>query len=315
MLFNGGRILVAAVGAIVLVVVAVFLVRSAWWDPASKQEPITPLTGTPPTAMSEPDPPGAPPTPDINTGGTSAGDMGGNPSDGNAGNPSGADGEDPSDGSTGNASDGNAGEPSRAGSTDQPAPYTATTERIQRILGTVAVDVELPQVDGGDPDVAKSFNDEMQTGLQAQADSLTGGTLQDRSPSGVRIGKRVLSGLLVTAATDFSTASSTLLASTVVMDANSGSVITLTALFKDLNKGLTRLQELSKTLLPSTFDSSKLQPTEKTFERWTAESSGMRLYFDKKLIPPDSEGVVDVTIPWDNLADVLKPGVAQIVAS
>src|SRR5262245_2491700 len=100
MLFSGGRILVAAVGAAVLVVVAVFVVRSAWWDPASKQGPITQLTGAPPPATTATETPGAASTPDISTGGNSAGsvigDPGGNSSRGNAGTPTGGSSGSPS---------------------------------------------------------------------------------------------------------------------------------------------------------------------------------------------------------------------------
>ena len=63
------------------------------------------------------------------------------------------------------------------------------------------------------------------------------------------------------------------------------------------------------------FDGSRFEPSEKVFERWTAETEGMRVYFDQGLVAPEAEGIIDLTIPWDNLDDVLKPGVAQIVAS
>ena len=181
----------------------------------------------------------------------------------------------------------------------------------------MVVDVEIPQVKGGNPDVATVFNDEMQRALLAQADSLTAGTLKDGPGSGVRIGERVLSGLLRTASTEFLTDKSELV-STVVVDANSGSVITLASLFKDLDKGLMRLQKEAQQLGPSandSFDGSRLEPSEKVFERWTAETEGMRVYFDQGLVAPEAEGIIDLTIPWDNLDDVLKPGVAQIVAS
>src|SRR4029077_9598398 len=113
-------------------------------------------------------------------------------------NPDGSAGESRSDG---NSTDGNSThkDSTSNGTTNQTTePYTATSERIKRIVGTVAVDVEVPQVEGGNPDVATVFNDEMQRALLAQADSLTAGKLEDGPDSGVRIGERVLSGLLWT---------------------------------------------------------------------------------------------------------------------
>jgi hypothetical protein len=212
------------------------------------------------------------------------------------------------------------GETTTTESTEHVAPYTATSEQVRRILGTVVVDVELPQVQGGAPDVAKVFNDQMQKVLETQADSLAGGTLESRTGSGVRIGKQVLSGLLRTAATDFRKGTSTALAGTVVVDAESGSFITLSSLFKDEDTGLRKLAELAQELGPTTsvgadFTSTNLQPTEKVFEHWTAESKGMRVYFAQGLVAPESQGIVELTVPWDDLGDVLKPGVAQIVSS
>jgi hypothetical protein len=298
MLVGGGRILVAAVGAVVLAFVAVFIVRAVWWNPTSSQSPITSAPATTDTATSGPETTGAQKNPEAN--------------------PDASAGESRSDG---NSTDENSThkDSTSNGTTNQTTePYTATSERIKRIVGTVAVDVKVPQVEGGNPDVATVFNDEMQRALLAQADSLTAGKLEDGPDSGVRIGERVLSGLLWTESTSFLTAESVALASTVVVDANSGSLITLASLFKDLDKGLMRLQEEAQQLGPSandSFDGSRLEPSEKIFERWTAETEGMRLYFDQGLVAPEAEGIIDLTIPWDKLNDVLKPGVAQIVAS
>jgi hypothetical protein len=293
MLVGGGRILVAAVGAVVLAFVVVFIVRAVWWHPTSSQSGITSATTTTQTAITAPGQQNPEANPDA-----SAGE---NRSDEN---------------STGENSTENSA--SNGGTHQTTEPYTATSERIERILGTVAVDVEVPQVEGGNPDVVTVFNDEMQRALQAQAESLTAAKLEDGPDSGVRIGERVLSGLLTTESTSYLTTESVALASTVVVDANSGSLITLASLFKDLDKGLMRLQEEAQQLGPSandSFDASRLEPSEKVFERWTAETEGMRLYFEQGLVAPAEEGIIDLTIPWDKLDDLLKPGVAQIVAS
>ena len=80
-----------------------------------------------------------------------------------------------------------------------------------------------------------------------------------------------------------------------MVDANSGSVITLASLFKDLDKGLMRLQKEAQQLGPSandSFDGSRLEPSEKVFERWTAETEGMRVYFDQGLVAPEAEGII-----------------------
>ncbi|OBC00075.1 hypothetical protein A5784_21340 [Mycobacterium sp. 852013-50091_SCH5140682] len=302
-MFSGGRIVVAAVGAIVLIVVAVYAVRSVWWDPASKttslnQLPSATTTVSTPatTAMSAADTSGG-------TGGTPAGGGGGG---------------DGTDGGSSATSSTTATTTTTSSATA--TPFTAKTDKVNTFLGTTYANVSLPQVDGGDSAVAGVFNDEMHKVLQSQADSLTGGRLEDRPGSGVRIGQRVLSGLLRTAAVDTTKATSRPLVGTVVVDAQSGSVITLTSLFNDLNAGLKLLVQESKKLGPSSaaganFDGTKLQATEQTFNHWTAETAGLHVFFDQGTVAPSSSGIVDITIPWSDLDGVMKSGVQQIVSS
>lgn len=286
----------AVVGAAVLAFAAVFIGRAIWWNPDSTQSPLTSSPATTTTLTSGPETTSGQQNPE-----TTAEDSLGNS---------------PSDASSSDASPSDENSTSK-GTTNQTNPsYTATSKRIKRMRGTVAVDVEIPQVQGGNPDVAAVFNDEIQRALLAQADSLTAATLKD-GHSEVRVGERVLSGLLWTASTEFLTHKSELV-STVVVDTNSGSVITLASMFNDLDEGLMRLQEEAQRLGPSandSFDGSRLEPSEKLFERWTAETDGMRLYFEQGVVAPEEEGIIDLTIPWANLDGVLKPGVAQIVAS
>ncbi|WP_029370199.1 RsiV family protein [Mycobacterium sp. UM_WWY] len=301
-MFSGGRILVAAVGAIVLIVVAVYAVRSVWWDPASKTTSLsqlpsasTTVSTAATTAMSTADASGG-------TGGTPGGGGGG-------------------DGSYAGASATSSTTTTTTTTSSATAtPFTAKADKVSAFLGTTYANVSLPQVDGGDPAVAGVFNDEMRKVLQSQADSLTGGRLEDRPGSGVRIGQRVLSGLLRTAAVDTAKATSRPLVGTVVVDAQSGSVITLSSLFNDLNAGLKLLVQESKKLGPSSaaganFDGTKLQATEQTFNHWTAEAAGLHVFFDQGTVAPSSSGIVDITIPWSDLNSVMKSGVQQIVSS
>lgn len=301
MLFSGGRIVVAAVGAIVLVIVAVYAVRSVWWDPTAGTGPLPGATA--PTASSVPSASGAP---DNSDGGASGGASGGGTGAGSGG--------------TGGDGAGSSGAETTSETGSGKTAFTATVEQVKRFLGTVFVDVELPKVEGGDPAVASVFNDEMNKALQAQADSVTAGSLETRPGGGVRVGARVLSGVLRTAAVDLTTASSQPLASTVVVDSANGSIITLSSLFTDLDDGLAKLRSEAEALGPSTslgseFDTTKLQPTEQMFGRWSAETAGMKVFFEQGAVGPASAGVVELTIPWDNLTDVMKPGVADIVTS
>jgi hypothetical protein len=100
-----------------------------------------------------------------------------------------------------------------------------------------------------------------------------------------------------------------------------GRPTTLSDLFKDVNSGLQRLRGESQKLGPTTssagdkFSGTNLQADQSTFDQWTAEKSGMRVFFQQGTVAPTSFGVVDLLIPWDHLSDLLKPGVLQQVTS
>jgi hypothetical protein len=161
----------------------------------------------------------------------------------------------------------------------------------------------------------------MQAALTGQADSLPTGKLKSDSASGVRIGKNVLSGLLRTSFTPGTSTTSIAKASTVVVDTNSGSTLDVTSIFTDTNAGLKRLQTESQKLGPTTssvgnkFIGSNLQADQTTFSRWTAETAGMRVFFAEGTVALSSAGVVDLTIPWADIKDLLKPGVLDTVSS
>lgn len=308
-MLTGGRIVVAAVGVVVLIVAAVLVVRSVWWDPTSKSTPFTPSSlsagpsSAPPSSTDS-----ATPTTDASGDdgggtGTGAGDTG------SGGQPGG--GETSTSPSSSGGSGGSSG-----GTTDSAKPaYEATTIPFNKILGSVSVDVTLPQVKGPDSEVVSAFNDGMKSVLTGQASKA--GTLKDRPGSGVWIGKDVLSGLLATSLTD-GVGNSTPLAGTLVVNVQDHSVITVSSLFNDETAGLKKLLALSNQLGPeanTNFKTTALKGTADDFQRWTAESTGMKVYFAQGVVAPASDGVVELTIPWSSLSEVMNPSIAKIVAS
>jgi hypothetical protein len=310
-MLTGGRIVVAAVGAIVLIVAAVLVVRSVWWDPTSKSTPFTPSSLS--AGPSSPPPSGAdsatPSTADSgggDGGGTGGGDTGASPGGG---------GDTGGGGSTTATTSAGSGGGSSGGTTSSTSSYEATTAAFNKHVGSATANVTLPQVKGPDAAVVSAFNDGMNSVLFGQASNA--GTLNDRPGSGVRIGKDVLSGLLATSFTNGG-GNSTALAGTVVVNIQDHSVITVASLFDDESAGLKRLVVSSKQLGPQAnpkFSGTNLQADEATFQRWTAESTGMKVYFAQGTVAPASEGVVDVTIPWSSLSDVMSPSIAKIVSS
>jgi uncharacterized protein DUF3298 len=301
-MLNGGRILVAGVGVVVLIVAAVFVVRSIWWDTTSDSKPFAPnsLSAQPSSTPPEGEDASTDPTDESDPGGGGGGDTGGGETDESTG-PSTS--TDPS------------GAEKPGGTTDsEKAPYEPTTKKVNRILGSVSVDVEVPQVTGPDSAVVDAFNGGMESALLGQASRA--GTLKNRPGSDVVVGKQVLSGVLATSLTDGS-GKSTPLVGTVVVDVESGQEITLASLFDDESTGLSRLVALSEELGPeanSAFDSSLLEADEAVFEDWTAAPAGMTVYFPRGAAAPSAAGVIELTIPWSRLDDVLNPSVAEVVS-
>lgn len=298
-MLTGGKFVVAGVGVVALVVAGFFIVRSLWLSPSddaafSRSSLSASPSSTPPSGASTDS---TAPTGD-------AGEAG------NPGDPGGT-GEGGSSTSVTTTTSSESSPPPAKPSTDG---ITATSKQVDRILGSVSVDVELPQVQGSNDTVVGAFNDGMDSALLAQA--AKPGTLQNRPGSEVRIGKRVVAGLLATTLTKG--AESTQFAGTVVIDADTGSEVALPSLFEDETAGLAALVELANELGPeanSSFDTTVLQADADQFKRWTPDVSGLTVYFDQGLVAPDSDGVVPVTIPWDRLSDVANSAVVDVVSS
>ena len=230
----------------------------------------------------------------------------------------------PSSGAT-SASDTSSNSTNNGGSTNQSGkpsnapPYTATTQKISE-AGHIIVDVDLPQVQGGNEAVAQIFNDAMQSALQAQVNNLPAGKLKSDSKSGVRIGARVLSGLLHTTYTPGNATQSISKASSVVVEISTSSILDVASIFTDMTAGLKRLQSVSQRLGSTSsagdkFTGTNLQADKTTFSNWTAQTDGMKVYFAQGTVAPSTQGVVELTLPWTDLQDVLKPGVLEVVSS
>lgn len=283
MLIGGGKIVVAVIGAAILVVAGVFIVKSVWWPTSSESTGATTSSVTASGSAEE----------------TSGAQESSSPS------------EEPMPESTTTTS---------TTTTPQAEPFSESSTHVQSEINTVAVDVELPQVQGGTADVADSFNQAMRAALDDQAASVAGGNL-DGGASRVDIGEHVLSGVLLTTASAADADQSIPMVSTVVVDASTGATISLSDLFSDKETGLNRLLEEAQALGPTEssvtadFDGSALSADETTFAHWTPDSSGMTVYFDQGVVGPNAAGIVELTIPWANLDDVLNPDTAAIVQS
>jgi hypothetical protein len=309
MLTGTGRIIVAIAGAAAVVVAGIFIIRGLIASPPPK---LNAAKSSSAPAAPAPLPPGAAPS----------GDPGATPGDPGSSDPGSTTGSSGESSSGPSSPSGSSNPPSNSpnpGSTASP-PFTATSVKGPTTIGLVTVDVDVPQVQGGKDTVAQTFNSGMQGALNGQADLLPKGKLQNGFGSGVRIGKSVLSGLLRTAYTPGTSPTPIAKASTVVVDTNTGSTLDVSSIFTDTNAGLKRLQTESQKLGPTTssagnkFNGATLQADQTTFAHWTAENSGMRVLFNEGAVAPSSQGIVELTIPWANLKDLLKPGVLDTLS-
>ncbi|WP_233533014.1 protein kinase [Antrihabitans sp. YC2-6] len=203
------------------------------------------------------------------------------------------------------------------------ARYRETAQRVQGSTSTATYDVTIPHIEGGNPAVAAEFNESMRSALQDQIDGYgdEAFTLVGGDSAVTHIGDHVVSGLLLTSwNADPPGAHPSPLLATIVVNGDSGEPITLDDLFTDTDAGLAVLSEQAAQLLPETaagpdFFELGIEPTMDNFANWLATPAGMELHFTDGQVGPHAVGLVVVTVPWSDLADVLAPGMAAIVSS
>ncbi|MEV6773762.1 RsiV family protein [Nocardia sp. NPDC051030] len=194
--------------------------------------------------------------------------------------------------------------------------------RVNGKQGTVNYDVTLPQVLGGNGSAATAFNDGMRALLQKRIDTYsTAVSITDSSKLSKveHIGTHVVSGFLWLSIDGGGAHPWTELA-TYVINIDTKKEITLADLFNDQQAGLDALSVQAAKLLPATktgdsYDRKGITATVEHFQTWTATPSGMHVYFQMGQVGPAAMGPVDITIPWDDLINVLKPGRVALMSS
>ncbi|KAA0021240.1 serine/threonine-protein kinase [Antrihabitans cavernicola] len=199
--------------------------------------------------------------------------------------------------------------------------FTATNQRVQGRTGVGSYDVTIPQVAGQNAAAATAFNDAIRSSLKNQAGVAAPAqfTLSGNRSSVVHASDHVISGLLLT---DWNSAGAqpTSLIATTVIDADTAKPITLDSLFTNTYAGLQRLSARAAELLPATkagtgFLRAGIAPTTPNFTNWLATPAGMSIRFDQGQVASPDSGLIDITIPWSVLADVMDPALVPIVSS
>lgn len=178
--------------------------------------------------------------------------------------------------------------------------------------------VTIPQLAGGDPAVTERFNAAMQAsraGMPAQsADmSVDDGELPGGFGSGVtRIGSGVVAGRIVLLWYGKGAAHPNQSLGTVVIATATATPVTVDDLYQDRAAAQDRL----RTLLPQLDTSGRLNAGsvsgDDIADNWLPTPSGLEVYVSVAHVMGD---YVVVTVPWDKIADLLQPGMLEVLTS
>ncbi|QLY29295.1 DUF3298 domain-containing protein [Nocardia huaxiensis] len=202
---------------------------------------------------------------------------------------------------------------------------TVTSVRHSGQRGDLTFDVLLPQIEGGNAEAAKEFNQAMSGLLEGFLTQYAATrSVQDpgQASAVVHLGAHVVSGK-VGVSVDFGGVHPLFALATHVTNLDTGQAITLSSTFTSEAEGLRVLSEQARVLLPetraakagATLDYDGITPTAEHFSRWAVTPDGMRLYFEPGQVAPPVGGVIDITVPWSALDGVLAPGMRDILSS
>ncbi|MGV0625105.1 hypothetical protein [Mycolicibacter minnesotensis] len=206
----------------------------------------------------------------------------------------------------------------------QATPLTGFIEPDSGTRGTVTYEAELPQLRGGDAAVREKFNTDMRAALDhylqptednAPVTVVPGGLPPDHRSAVSQIGTGAVAGVLLLniyvdhAAHPFNTVSTT------VIDVRTAQPITLTDLFTDPTAGLAAMVAgLNAKIADDEVLAGQLppEPVAEQLMDWVPADDGLVIYMSVAHVLGD---YYPVTVGWDALAGVLKPGMRETLTA
>lgn len=199
------------------------------------------------------------------------------------------------------------------------APLTGFIDRLERTEGTITYQVELPQLRGGDSAVREKFNDTMRAALDEYLTpnddgipfTVNPGIIDDDRSEVSHIGSGAVAGVLLVnifverAAHPFNQVS------TAVIDARTAEPIAIGDLFTDEAAGLAKLVDGIKAEMADEeelADQAAPEPVAEQLSSWLPDDDGVEIYIPVAHVLGD---YYPVTVDWDQLTDVLKPGMRE----
>lgn len=172
-----------------------------------------------------------------------------------------------------------------------------------------------PQLTGGDPAVAARFNAAMRTSMAGMPQNgpdtdADDGELSGGYRSGVtRIGSGAVAGRVVVFWYGRGAAHPNNSMGTVVIATRTASPVTVDDLYVDPDAARARLRTIAPGLDPTLRLQNEPLAFE-TFADWLPTADGLEFYVS---VPHVLGDFVPVTVPWNRIADLLKPGVEQML--
>lgn len=184
-------------------------------------------------------------------------------------------------------------------------------------LGTWAA--ELGQIDGGDPAVAKAFNDASYASLRWQVDQGYADDAEWRTEitSVVTFTDVTVSELLTGVYFATGAAHPVSYISTVVIDSRTAQPVTLADLFVDQQAGLDVLSEQTKLHLGPQLEQDLSQaagarPLAENFDSWIPTAAGLEIHYEDYQFV---HGLPTITVPWETVRPLLSPDMVALTQS
>lgn len=175
--------------------------------------------------------------------------------------------------------------------------------------------VTIPQLSGGDPAVTDRFNAAMRASRadmpeQSATTSVDDGVIDGFRSGVTRIGSGVVAGRIVLFWYGKGAAHPNQSLGTVVIATRTASPVTVNDLYQDHAAAMTRL----RTLLPQLDTSGRLDAQQLSQDdidvNWLPTPTGLQVYAPVAHALGD---YVAVTVPWDRIADLLRPGMLEVL--
>ncbi len=209
--------------------------------------------------------------------------------------------------------------------------YVVTTSSITAATpdGVGTWTLKLETISGGDQKVADAFNDAVKASAQrmleatkSHAQPAPGETWNFETTPKISFSKAAVSELITGVYYAQQAAHPVNTFGSVVIDSRSGNPITLKELFTDEQKGLERLSQQTRQLLPGVLgngsapmpDEPGNAPLAANFANWIPTPQGIEINFDDGQFAQNApgHGMPPLTIPWSAVEDLLAPGMAEL---